>query len=161
MNRSIVLLFFCVLVLSACGERGNGNTLSDTNTDSSIDYTVIVPGNSDTVINDGHNAANSLDWSGTYNGVLSCADCPGINTTISLSGNNTYTIVTKYERKNKIESVSQEGSFIWVDGSTIKLLDRKNEPAFYFVAENKLIQLDLAGKKIKGSIAEKYILTKQ
>ena len=37
----------------------------------------------------------------------------------------------------------------------------ENAPNQYFVAENKLIQLDMAGKKIEGKLAEKYVLAKQ
>ena len=31
-----------------------------------------------------HNSRNALDWAGTYEGVLPCADCPGIQTRLSL-----------------------------------------------------------------------------
>ena len=32
-----------------------------------------------------HNSRNSLDWAGIYEGVLPCADCPGIQTRLTLS----------------------------------------------------------------------------
>ena len=37
----------------------------------------------------------------------------------------------------------------------------ENAPKFYFVGENTLTQLDMEGKKITGSLAEEYILSKQ
>jgi len=37
-----------------------------------------------------HTSANSLDWAGVYRGVLPCADCPGIETTLRLATDSTY-----------------------------------------------------------------------
>jgi NlpE N-terminal domain len=45
-------------------------------------------------------------------------------------------------------------------GSIITLTGIKNKPNEYFVGENKLIQLDIDGNKITGSLADKYILKK-
>ncbi|GGD94473.1 copper resistance protein NlpE [Planktosalinus lacus] len=33
---------------------------------------------------------NSLDWHGTYQGILPCADCEGIQTEVTLHDNNTH-----------------------------------------------------------------------
>ena len=39
------------------------------------------------IITDFHNSLNSLDWEGTYSGILPCADCAGIQTLIKLNKN--------------------------------------------------------------------------
>ena len=75
-------------------ESGAEVTTTETKTDS---IASVAP-----VTDDGHNAQNSLDWAGTYEGTLPCADCPGIKTTITLKDDNTYTISEEYlERKQK------------------------------------------------------------
>ena len=108
------------------------------------------------------NSKTSLDWSGTYTGVLPCADCEGIETKISLKGNNTYQISWKYIGKNE-EVYKHEGTFTWDStGSIITLgnMDINKEPTMYKVCENHLLQLDLKGNVITGNLADKYILNK-
>lgn len=112
-------------------------------------------------ISDGHNAKNALDWTGTYTGMLPCADCEGIETEIKLNKDESYSFSKKFESNKKIEHSENNGSFIWIDGSTIKLDDAEHKTVFYFVGENYLKQLDKAGKEITGALAENYILKKQ
>jgi uncharacterized lipoprotein NlpE involved in copper resistance len=109
-----------------------------------------------------HTALNSLDWKGLYKGVLPCADCEGIETAIMLNGDNTYLIQTKYLGKGETKPIEKTGSFSWnADGNTVLFSGVENAPNQYFVAENKIIQLDMAGKKIESNLADKYVLAKQ
>lgn len=110
---------------------------------------------------DMHNAKNSLNWAGTYQGMLPCADCEGINTEVTLNKDETYTISTGYEGKTKIEHSTNNGSFFWLDGSSIKLEDATPKPLYYFIAENYIKQLDAAGKVITGALADNYILKRK
>ena len=41
-----------------------------------------------------HSSRNSLDWAGTYEGVLPCADCPGIRTRLTLNRDESYELST-------------------------------------------------------------------
>lgn len=108
-----------------------------------------------------HNAKNSLDYVGTYKGILPCADCQGLETEIAINENNTYTIKTKYQGKGD-KVYLQKGTFSWNSKGTIIILkDVKNAPNQYFVGENTLTQLDMSGQKNKGSLADEYILSKQ
>jgi uncharacterized lipoprotein NlpE involved in copper resistance/heat shock protein HslJ len=110
---------------------------------------------------DSHNAKNSLDYIGIYKGILPCADCQGLNTEIAINENNTFSIKTKYEGKGN-KTFELKGNFIWNKaGNVIILRDVKNAPNKYFVGENTLTQLDMSGKKITGSLADEYILSKQ
>jgi uncharacterized lipoprotein NlpE involved in copper resistance len=109
---------------------------------------------------DGSTAKNSLDVIGAYKGVIPCADCEGIETSISLQADSTYTITTTYIGKQK-KAYTGKGKWSWVDGFTIILDGIKDAPNKYFVGENKLIQLDMNGQKITGELAAKYHLTKQ
>lgn len=119
-----------------------------------------VTDTSKVVTHDMHTSANSLDWKGTYKGVLPCADCPGIETSVTLDSGNTYAIRTKYLGKatNKFED---HGNFVWNEaGNTITLIGVKDKVKKFFVSEGFLTQLDSAGNKIPGNFADKYILTK-
>lgn len=48
---------------------------------------------------DGHEAKNSLDWEGTYSGILPCASCPGILTDITLNKDQTFVLTQEYLEK--------------------------------------------------------------
>lgn len=107
-----------------------------------------------------HNSSNSLDWAGTYKGTLPCADCEGLETEVFLKADLTYPIKTKYLGKGN-EIIEEKGNFNWNNaGNTIVLSGNKNRPNQYFVGENKLIQLDMSGKKIEGTLADNYVLKK-
>src|SRR5690606_28974792 len=46
-----------------------------------------------------HNSRNAVDWPGTYQGTLLCADCPGIRYTLTLNDDDTYLLKTRYLEK--------------------------------------------------------------
>nr|WP_294774502.1 copper resistance protein NlpE N-terminal domain-containing protein [uncultured Flavobacterium sp.] len=108
-----------------------------------------------------HHAKNSLDYIGTYKGILPCADCEGLETVICINENDTYKIKTKYQGKGE-KVFEQKGNFSWnKEGNTIVLEGIENGPNQYFVGENTLTQLDLSGKRITGDLASAYVLAKQ
>ncbi len=115
----------------------------------------------ETAVTDGHNAQNSLDWPGNYEGTLPCADCEGIETKLSLKQDGSYTLTTTYlgeEGENRFE---QKGSFTWNEaGNTILLSGIVDGSPQYFVGENYLLHLDMEGNKVTGPLAEMYRLTK-
>lgn len=107
-----------------------------------------------------HNAQNALDWQGIYKGLLPCADCEGIETSITLNADNTYQKTTLYIGKEAVISPTK-GTFSWNEAGNIIHLDNEaSEPASYFVGENSLTQLDMQGNKINGQLADMYILKK-
>lgn len=112
------------------------------------------------MIPDKHTSQNSLDWAGTYKGILPCADCEGIETTLRINSDSTFQLITKYLGK-KSDSLETFGTFVWNnDGNTIVLDNISNAPNKYFVKENSLVQLDLEGNFISGNLADKYVLQK-
>jgi uncharacterized lipoprotein NlpE involved in copper resistance len=135
-------------------EKSPTSITSDINKDTAI--TVV-----EAKVNESHNSQNSLDWQGTYKGVIPCADCEGIETEIVLNADLTFTLKTKYLGKGDGKVFEEKGSFTWdKTGSIIKFKDVKERPSQYEVGENRLIQLDMKGNVITGNLAEKYILTK-
>lgn len=109
----------------------------------------------------GDTSENALDWQGTYSGVLPCADCAGIITSVTLNQNKTYVIRSSYRGKGD-EVFTSEGSFEWnKEGNRIKLNNVGGEASpHYKVGENRLIQLDREGNEIQGNLSALYILQK-
>lgn len=108
----------------------------------------------------GDNSEVSLDWAGTYSGVVPCADCEGIATTLSLRDDKTYRLSTLYEGKST-EPFVREGTFSWYDnGSKVRLEGIRDGADKYLVGEDVLFQLDLEGNRITGDLADKYQLRK-
>lgn len=109
---------------------------------------------------DGHTSANSLDVYGTYRGILPCADCEGIKTTIYLNTDDTFKTVMQYIGRDGTYETT--GKMAWDEkGGSILLTDQDGKPAGrYQVGENTLTQLDLKGNKITGPLASSSILTK-
>jgi len=151
MIKSVTASFiaFTVFILLSCtGSPENKQALTE------------VKDKIDSTFSDGHNSSNSLEVEGKYKGILPCADCGGIETEIILNKNRSYVKLTKYLGKHgKVFEV--KGFYSWNnEGNTITLSGISNAPNQYFVGENKLIQLDMEGKRISGNLSEKYVLLK-
>jgi len=105
-----------------------------------------------------HSSRNALDWAGTYRGVLPCADCEGIDTTLTLNSDGRWTSQARYLGKDD-KVFSEQGSFTWDErGGSVTLSG--TEPARYLVGENRLIRLASDGSRITGALADHYVLTK-
>ena len=147
MKKNIFLIGLLSLLIS-CQQQPKSNT--DTKVDSIKN-----------AVSNSHNAKNSLDYIGTYKGILPCADCDGLETEIIINENATFCLKTKYQGKGD-KVFEQKGTFAWNKaGNTIVFTEIKNAPNQYFVGENKLTQLDNSGKKITGSLSTAYVLSKQ
>lgn len=112
---------------------------------------------------DMHNAENSLDIAGVYKGVLPCADCEGIETTIVLKDDKTYEITSLYlGTKGNAEEFVEQGQWE-ITQNIIKLHDHTQDELVkqLFVGEHFIKYLDLEGQEIKGSLEEHYVLKKQ
>ena len=143
MKKNIFLIGFLSLLIS-CQQQPKSNT--DTKVDSIKN-----------AVSNSHNAKNSLDYIGTYKGILPCADCDGLETEIIINENATFCLKTKYQGKGD-KVFEQKGTFAWNKaGNTIVFTEIKNAPNQYFVGENKLTQLDNSGKKITGSLSTAYV----
>jgi heat shock protein HslJ len=106
------------------------------------------------------NSANPLDWDGTYSGVVPCADCEGIETSITLGRDLSYLVKTRYLGKDD-KVFEREGAFTWnEEGNAVTLKGNADGPDRYLVGENVLIQLDKQGNRITGDLAAKYVLRK-
>lgn len=124
---------------------------------------VTAPVNNNTapIAVDKSNAQTSLDWNGTYKGKVPCASCEGIETTLVLNSNNTYSLAEKYiGGKSTGETFKESGSITW-KGSVITLKDSKTaETRQFFVSENEVYMVGADGKVVTGPMAKDYTLIK-
>src|SRR5690554_2063481 len=114
----------------------------------------------DILVDSEHNAQNSLDWSGTYEGTLPCADCEGIKTTIVLNQDGTFSSKEHYLKEPAVE-VESTGNFTWDETGFIVTLESDNFKRSYRVVERAIIHLDNNANEITGELAEHYRLAQK
>lgn len=149
--KHFLLVTFSAIFLAACSS--NTDKTEDATTD-----TTAAPVSTIT----GDNSMNSLDWAGVYKGTVPCADCEGIETTITIANDSSYVLSLNYLGKKGAAPIEKKGTFSWnAAGNTITLNGITDGANQYLVGENRLIQLDLNGERINGDLAKKYELGKQ
>lgn len=144
MTRKYLCLAVCALCLCACG--GNGGNSARTNAPAAI------------AADDGHNAENSLDYTGVYEGTIPAADCPGIDVRLELRDDNTFEC--RYEYLERDTSFEFKGRYR-VEKNLLTAVGEKSDTTYYKVEENRLRQLDSEKQPIPGKVGEMYVLTKQ
>ncbi|MGL4746291.1 MAG: copper resistance protein NlpE [Shewanella sp.] len=146
MKRPLFTIAMVAILTTACNDPQNAPSQGATaNTETQ------------TTIPLGDTSQNALDWPGVYEGVLPCASCEGIQTTLTLQADNSFELKSIYLGKD--ESIFKvAGKFDWdSNGSKITLSDGSK----YLVGENQLFMLDTDGNRITGGLAENYILKKK
>ncbi|KGE14799.1 copper resistance protein NlpE [Sphingobacterium deserti] len=147
MKKLLGLVMVCVSFIS-CG----GSTSTDST--KTTDTVAVAPQAASA-----HNSQNSLDWPGTYEATLPCADCPGIKTRIVINEDESFQITSDYlERNLKTED---SGRIMWHDNGSVIHLKGKDSDLKLKVGENQLFQLDQDGKVIEGELAAHYIYKKK
>ncbi|MCO6495316.1 MAG: copper resistance protein NlpE N-terminal domain-containing protein [Bacteroidetes bacterium] len=111
---------------------------------------------------DMHTSETSLDWAGSYFGILPCADCEGIATELTIDSNKNYTLINSYLGKETSVADTIKGTFSWQNGSIIHLegIDKNERSPLFKVEENQLRYLDKDGNEVEGELAQHYILPK-
>ena len=105
------------------------------------------------------NSQKSVDWEGTYEATLPCADCAGIKTTIIINKDETFRISSEYLDKDR--KIEDNGTIMWHDNGSVMHLKGKDTDLKLKVGENKLFHLDADGKVIEGDLAANYIYKKK
>jgi copper homeostasis protein (lipoprotein) len=154
------MTLIALFTLFSC--TGTGGKATSSSADTGMTTAVASPILVDTLKPVGDNSRVSLDWEGTYKGILPCADCPGIETVVNLGQNGSYSRRSRYLERDKVAPLTEQGKFTWsADGRTVKLGGNASGPTQYLVGEGRIIQLDMEGKPIVGSMAPLYILKKE
>ena len=110
MKTTILALCIAGLTFASC--QNNEGTDSVTSSNALVDTATAI---------DMHTSQIALDWNGTYEGTLPCADCPGIKATIVLKENNTFT--QHFEYLDRDTDFTETGKIEWnKNGNSITLI---------------------------------------
>ena len=94
-------------------------------------------------------------FAGTYGGILPCADCPGIDTTIAFTPEGGYTMGEIYQDSDSSAFATKGTWTVREDGKSV-LLDSEDKDerdrAFEVVSPTELRMLDQAGKPIDSTL---------
>ncbi|AZB25041.1 copper resistance protein NlpE [Chryseobacterium bernardetii] len=159
-NKTLILGIGAALFLASCTKKENADRkISATDSTAAVQSTTADSTAHATTSAKGDTSENALDWNGTYEATVPCADCPGIKTSLTLNKDKTFSITEEYlERKSKNED---KGTFTWDATGSIITLKGKTANYKYKVGENILIQLDMDGKEIDGPNKDLYIFKKK
>lgn len=136
------------MLITACGNSSKSQKSTDADS-----TTMSTSGTIDM-----HNAENALDYTGTYTGVFPAADCPGIETSLTINANKTFTQHFSYiDRKT---SFDEKGTYM-LEGNILTLKEDGGGISYYRIEENKVRKLDADKKAITGEMADNFILSKK
>lgn len=159
-NKTLILGIGAALFLTSCSKKET----VDSKTSATDSAATVQPTAADSTAHpvtsaQGDTSENALDWNGTYEATVPCADCPGIKTSLTLNTDKTFSITEEYlERKSKNED---KGTFTWDATGSVITLKGKTANYKYKVGENMLIQLDMEGKEIDGPNKDLYVFKKK
>lgn len=150
-RKLIVLTVGALAVLSSCTEKKTTANATDK------DSTRVV----DTTATD-DNYVDLAAVSGTYEGTLPAADCPGIKTVLTIKADSTYQLQQDYiDKKNGHDEAS--GVFKVLDGKRLMLVrPSSGEQTYYKVKDNNsIVMTDSLGVEPEGETAKLYVLKKK
>jgi len=143
-HPSILKAVLGIIILSACGSGARQET-----TDSTLTANIDAPGNN----------SSTGKVVGSYQGTLPCADCPGIDLQLSLYGDHHYKQLMVYRERNDNQAMVDTGSWQLEHDTIVRLTGKKDEQGQQFLlADGKLYQLDKAGQRVTGALADNFIL---
>ncbi|HEX7845431.1 MAG TPA: copper resistance protein NlpE [Chitinophagaceae bacterium] len=142
MKKIIIFLAILFFVLMACNN-------AEEKKDKKADTTAAPVVKKDPVV------------TASYTGVTPCADCKGIEVTITLMDDDTYKKRDLYiGRKSTGEGsneITASGKFM-MHGDTLHLLGINDGADHFLKADSTLVQLGPDGKRISGNLGDQYVL---
>lgn len=102
-------------------------------------------------------AQPDAQWIGRYYGVLPCASCEGIETTLILQEDGSYRLTETYKQRQPFTEKT-EGRFTWRKPQEIFQLDKAGGERLYQIGNGQIWALDADGKQVEGELANLYIL---
>lgn len=150
-RKLIVLTVGALAVLSSCTEKKTTANATDKDSTSVVDTTATDD-----------NYVDLAAVSGTYEGTLPAADCPGIKTVLTIKADSTYQLQQDYiDKKNGHDEAS--GVFKVLDGKVLMLVRPSNgEQTYYKVKDNSsIVMTDSLGVEPEGETAKLYVLKKK
>lgn len=150
-SKLIVLTVGALAVLSSCTEKKTTANATDKDSTSVVDTTATDD-----------NYVDLAAVSGTYEGTLPAADCPGIKTVLTIKADSTYQLQQDYiDKKNGHDEAS--GVFKVLDGKVLMLVrPSSGEQTYYKVKDNNsIVMTDSLGVEPEGETAKLYVLKKK
>ncbi len=150
-RKLIVLTVGALAVLSSCTEKKTTANATDKDSTSVVDTTATDD-----------NYVDLAAVSGTYEGTLPAADCPGIKTVLTIKVDSTYQLQQDYiDKKNGHDEAS--GVFKVLDGKVLMLVrPSSGEQTYYKVKDNSsIVMTDSLGVEPEGETAKLYVLKKK
>lgn len=150
-RKLIVLTVGALAVLSSCTEKKTTANATDKDSTSVVDTTATDD-----------NYVDLAAVSGTYEGTLPAADCPGIKTVLTIKADSTYQLQQDYiDKKNGHDEAS--GVFKVLDGKVLMLVrPSSDEQTYYKVKDNNsIVMTDSLGVEPEGETAKLYVLKKK
>ena len=150
-RKLIVLTVGALAVLSSCTEKKTTANATDKDSTSVVDTTATDD-----------NYVDLAAVSGTYEGTLPAADCPGIKTVLTIKADSTYQLQQDYiDKKNGHDEAS--GVFKVLDGKRLMLVrPSSGEQTYYKVKDNSsIVMTDSLGVEPEGETAKLYVLKKK
>lgn len=106
--------------------------------------------------------SKKTNYYGTYEGVLPCADCEGIKTTLTINEDTTYELKSEYLGKKDDNVFEECGVYNILNEDIIELITPSSgRKTYYKILENAIALSDSEGNLNDGELAEHYILKKQ
>ena len=102
-------------------------------------------------------AQPDAQWVGRYYGVLPCASCEGIETTLILQEDGSYQLTETYKQRQPFTEETA-GRFTWRKPQEIFQLDKAGGERLYQIGNGQIWALDADGKQVEGELANLYIL---
>ncbi len=107
---------------------------------------------------DKHAAQLVSGYEGLYEGTLPCADCPGINTKLTLKKDKTFVYEIRYLEKD-------DGRYLYTGTYSVKedllTIHEDGQPVHFLIGDKELFLLDKDLKPATGELAPHYTLKKQ
>jgi hypothetical protein len=125
-------------------------------------YGCTVYKNSETEngIIDAHTSYLSLDWNGTYSGIIPWKDFDKLEVTLAIDRESKYVLLLNNLEENSYRK-EYEGSFFWnSNGNSITLHSKGKHPMHFFVGENFLLIMDSPDNKVDLKFKDTYKLVK-
>lgn len=144
-----------IQTMISCGENVNSSEASTFEKDS------LPVLNSAEKLMTALNSENSLDWAGTYSGVLPCENCEGIDVTLILNKDETFQQKLRYINSSEETESNFEGSFSWSGEGDKIILEGVEGYSEYKVGEMFLLPLDENGKELNPVPGNNFQLLKE
>lgn len=90
-------------------------------------------------------AASQAAYSGAYKGVLPCASCPGIDTTLVINDDGSYELTTLFLEEKDAKPETVRGKYSLSEDKTLLRLDEAGNGYVYFIGDGLLEMRDADG----------------